>query len=158
LCIVQGDDAEWEEQSAGLVYANAKCVVSATASKDSDGGCFLPRDIFRHDCSLRGSDRRSLTVRSSYKQENIGASFNLVKDKAENTGLNTRAWAFQERYLARRVLHFCDGVVFFEYNTLVVWDGQRFWGERYEARAGVRPDGTLHAPEDFAAVQQPVER
>ncbi|KIM94483.1 hypothetical protein OIDMADRAFT_82724, partial [Oidiodendron maius Zn] len=47
LCIVQDDDGEWESQSAnmGLVYANAKCVISASASRDSNGGCFMPKDL-----------------------------------------------------------------------------------------------------------------
>lgn len=159
LCIVQDDDGEWESQSAnmGLVYANAKCVISASASRDSNGGCFMPKDLFRDDCTLRGSSQRSISVKSS-DNESFAASLKLFKDKAENTVLSTRAWAFQERYLARRVLHFCEGVVFFECNDLVVRDGHRRSGWEYPVRAGVRSDGTLHPPEEYEAVQQPIER
>ncbi|KAH8586990.1 heterokaryon incompatibility protein-domain-containing protein [Bisporella sp. PMI_857] len=159
LCIVQDDNAEWEAESAnmGLVYASAKCVISASASKDSNGGCFLPRELFRHQCTLRKWPNRSVTV-SSCSKKNSQTSLKLFKDKAENTALDTRAWAFQERYLARRVLHFCEGVVFFECNTLVAWDGEHYSGEKYSVKAGVRADGTLHPPDDYTAVEQPVER
>lgn len=159
LCIVQDDDGEWESQSAnmGLVYANAKCVISASASRDSNGGCFMPKDLFRDDCTLRGSSRKSIRVIPS-DNKSFAASLKLFKDKAENTVLSTRAWAFQERYLARRVLHFCEGVVFFECNYLVVRDGLRYSDEKYPPRAGVRPDGTLHPPEECEAVHQPIER
>ncbi|ORY13489.1 heterokaryon incompatibility protein-domain-containing protein, partial [Clohesyomyces aquaticus] len=159
LCIVQDDDAEWESESAnmGLVYANSKCVVSASASKDSDGGCFMPKEVFRDDCTLRGSKKGSIVVSAS-SHRSFEASLKLFTDKAENTVLNTRAWTFQERYLARRVLHFCEGAVFFECNELVVHDGIRYAGSKYPVRAGVRYDGTLHPPNEYEAVQRPVER
>lgn len=159
LCIVQDDHAEWESESAdmGLVYANSKCVVSASASKDSNGGCFMPRDLFRNACTLRGSTRGSIVVSTS-RDRSFETSLKLFTDKAENTVLNTRAWTFQERYLARRVLHFCEGAVFFECNELVAHDGQRYSGSKYSVRAGVRYDGTLHPPDEYEAVQRPVER
>ncbi|KAI0529795.1 heterokaryon incompatibility protein-domain-containing protein [Xylaria digitata] len=83
------DSEEWAEESGnmGLVYAIAACVISATTSINSNGGCF------RH-----GEDR-------------------LVK--VELAVLTTRGWTFQERFLAKRVLHFCSGLVIFECNTLV---------------------------------------
>ncbi|EXJ65081.1 hypothetical protein A1O7_01421 [Cladophialophora yegresii CBS 114405] len=159
LCIVQDDDAEWEAQSAdmGLVYANAECVVSASASRDSDGGCFRPQDLFRSDCVLRKSSFRSIEVEAS-DDKSFAASLKLFKDRAENTVLSTRAWAFQERYLARRVLHFCEGVVFFECNNLIVRDGIRFSRATYPRRAGVRSDGTLYPLEECEAVRPPSER
>jgi hypothetical protein len=158
LCIVQDDDVEWESESAnmGLVYANSKCVVSASASKDSNGGCFTPKELFRNDCTLRGSTEGSIVVKAS-SNTSFEASLKLFTDKAENTVLNTRAWTFQERYLARRVLHFCEGAVFFECNELVAHDGERYTGSRYPVRAGVRYDGTLHPPDEYEAVQRPVE-
>jgi len=159
LCIVQDDDAEWESESAnmGLVYANSKCVISASASKDSNGGCFMPKELFRNDCTLRSSSHHSIVVSAAHNRS-FEASFKLFKEKAENTVLNTRAWTFQERYLARRVLHFCEGAVFFECNELVVHDGVQYSGEKYPVRTGVRSDGTLHPPEEYEAVQRPVER
>ncbi|KAF5971787.1 tol [Fusarium coicis] len=45
---------EWEEESGdmGLVYAKAKVVISATASKNSEGGCYKRKDLFPYDCVL----------------------------------------------------------------------------------------------------------
>ncbi|KAF2663339.1 HET-domain-containing protein [Microthyrium microscopicum] len=158
LCIVQDDNTEWESQSAnmGLVYANAQCVISASASNDSNGGCFMPKELFRNDCTLREAACRSLIVKAPGKQS-FKEQLELFQDKAENNTISTRAWTFQERYLARRVLHFCDGVVFFECNELISRDGQRYFENKHGVRAGVRPDGTLHPPEELEAIQDVVE-
>jgi hypothetical protein len=64
LCIVQDDTSEWKIESTkmGLVYANARCTISATASRDSTGGCFRPRDLSYIDCGLRESEKDVLLV------------------------------------------------------------------------------------------------
>jgi hypothetical protein len=64
LCIIQDDTGEWEAQSAkmGLVYANAKCVISATASKNSTGCCFVPRALRYDDCVLYESRTTALVA------------------------------------------------------------------------------------------------
>jgi hypothetical protein len=45
LCIIQDDVKDWEEQSAitGGIYSQSYLIIAASASKDSSGGCFLPR-------------------------------------------------------------------------------------------------------------------
>ncbi|KAK2674310.1 Heterokaryon incompatibility [Fusarium oxysporum f. sp. vasinfectum] len=57
---------EWEEESGdmGLVYARAKVVMSATASKNSQGGCYKPKDLFPYDCVLCSNWNSSLVVRT----------------------------------------------------------------------------------------------
>jgi hypothetical protein len=148
LCIVQDDDQEWEEQSInmGLVYANAKCVLSAAASGNSNGGCFRPRDLFRSDCVLRRRWNRALVVRSQERSDLV----RLFKRKIESAPLTKRGWTFQERYLASRILHFGSGVVLFECNKLIASDhDQGKIGQEYSVRQVIRSDGRLHAAEDI---------
>jgi hypothetical protein len=74
LCIVQDDEREWNIQSAvmGLVYSNAACVISATASKDSAGGYFLPRKLYHDDCLFRKAGSELLIVESGRKPDLTG--------------------------------------------------------------------------------------
>ncbi|KAJ3548776.1 hypothetical protein NM208_g850 [Fusarium decemcellulare] len=46
LCIIQGDEADWENESANMasVYANGTLNLAATYSTDSHGGLMLERD------------------------------------------------------------------------------------------------------------------
>jgi hypothetical protein len=152
LCIVQDDALEWEVQSTkmGLVYANARCVISATASKDSAGGCFLPRVLRYNDCKYGNG---FLVVRS-LQAPTLPHLFEFTVDKAS---LKQRAWAFQERYLASRTLHFCDGFVLFECNTLTASEYDKN-GREYPAKPYVRSDGKLHAQSDVEDVERDVER
>ncbi|KAH9206801.1 hypothetical protein DL95DRAFT_236562, partial [Leptodontidium sp. 2 PMI_412] len=45
LCIVQGSQEEWEQESAkmGLIYSHAKIVLSSTQSSNVSDGVFMPR-------------------------------------------------------------------------------------------------------------------
>ncbi|TRX87911.1 hypothetical protein FHL15_011200 [Xylaria flabelliformis] len=114
LCIVQ-DSEEWAEESGnmGLVYARAACVISATASINSNGGCFRRQDFSLYDCELHSHGEDRLVVCQKARLPEI------FDKKVELAVLTTRGWTFQERFLAKRVLHFCSGLVIFECNTLV---------------------------------------
>jgi len=150
LCIVQNDKNDWHTQSAemGLVYANAKCVISADASLDSNGGCYYPRDLFRQQCILTKRGRKLIVARSKIST-NLK---NFVKAKVDEAPLATRAWTYQERFLSKRILHFCKGGVVFECSKLVASD---FAGEEeYQLRTNVRWDGKIHPPEERKVVSQ----
>ncbi|KAH8812595.1 heterokaryon incompatibility protein-domain-containing protein [Xylogone sp. PMI_703] len=145
LCIQQDSMEEWEAESGnmGLIYANAKCIISATASENSNGGCFVWEDSFAGDCALSTPNGLSYIVQSgTYKAES--SLFSLIDKKVEAAPLNTRAWAFQERFLASRVLHFCDGLVIFECNTHL--SSQQHGDMPYRSRTFIRADGTPHSP------------
>jgi hypothetical protein len=156
LCILQNDETEWETQSAtmGLVYANARCVLSASTSKDSTGGCFSTRELFRSNCSLGTLNNLSLIAETGEKNQYIPRLFG---EKVDEAILSTRAWTFQERYLAVRLLHFSSGTVLFECNTMIaseyIPDGQD-----YPLRAHVRSDGLLHSPADCEVIRKPVAK
>jgi hypothetical protein len=145
LCIQQDSIEEWEAESTnmGLIYANAKCIISATASENSNGGCFVWEDSFAGDCALSHPSGPSHVVRSgAYKPES--SLFSLIDKKVETAPLNTRAWAFQERFLASRVLHFCDGLIIFECNTHI--SSQQHGDMPYRSKTFIRADGRPHSP------------
>jgi hypothetical protein len=110
------DDFDAEAPNMGRIYTNALCTVSSTASTNADGGCFHARDRFFGDCPLVEGAFSSL-IAKSWIREPEGLEYLFLR-KIEEAPITKRGWTFQERTLSRRVLHFCDGVVNFECNTL----------------------------------------
>lgn len=97
FCIIQDSKSDWEAEASKMrdVYRNATLVIQAAGSGDSTGG-------------LHVTDRPHIAVnRVPYVVNDIVKdSFNLatsMQDPFEFTRepLSTRAWAFQEQYLAR---------------------------------------------------------
>ncbi|KAF5674282.1 tol [Fusarium circinatum] len=142
LCIMQRS-MEWEEESGnmGLVYARAKVVISATASKNSEGGCYQHKDLFSYDCVLCSNWTSSLVVRSSIEYPDL---VQLFGERVDRSFLATRGWTFQERFLASRILHFCSGLLMFECNTLTA--SERHPEKEYPLNTHFSQDGTLNAP------------
>ena len=141
ICIVQRSK-EWEEQSGemGLIYANAKCVVSATASRNSNGGCYQRKDVFQEDCVLRKVNGCSLITQSP--ENSYPKLAQLFSDNVEHAPLTRRAWTFQERFLAGCVLHFCAGMILFECSMLMA--SQHHGTKEYTFKTDIRWDGTMH--------------
>ncbi|EXL99570.1 hypothetical protein FOIG_08608 [Fusarium odoratissimum NRRL 54006] len=125
----------------GLVYARAKVVISATASKNSQGGCYKPKDLFPYDCVLCSNWNSSLVVRTLTPYPDL---VQLFHDKVDRSFLATRGWTFQERFLASRIVHFCSGLMMFECNTLTTSECHR--EEEYPLNTQFSQDGTLNAP------------
>ncbi|UPK96897.1 hypothetical protein LCI18_007832 [Fusarium solani-melongenae] len=164
LCIMQCTE-EWEQQSGdmGLVYARAKCVISATASKNSDGGCYRTQ-LPPYDCVLCSGPGSSLVVRSSTKYADLPQVFNQV---VERSCLTTRGWTFQERFLAKRVLHMCSGLILFECNTFTTseWHGEADYPRntvfRHDGIDNVRevpPPGPEPHPKEFISTTPVTEQ
>ncbi|KAH7240370.1 heterokaryon incompatibility protein-domain-containing protein [Fusarium redolens] len=130
LCIMQRSK-EWEEQSGdmGLVYARAKVVISATASKNSQGGCYKPKDLFPYDCVLCSNWNCSLAVRSLTRYPDLVQLFDGKVDHS---------------FLASRIVHFCSGLMLFECNTLTT--SECHGEEHYPLNTQFSQDGTLNAP------------
>ncbi|KAH9207793.1 heterokaryon incompatibility, partial [Leptodontidium sp. 2 PMI_412] len=86
LCIIQDDENDWRVESLKMadIYENAELVVSATGAKDGSEGLFRER-----------------------KPVQILASDD-TQDSSTFNPLLTRAWAFQEKLLATRIVHFAD--------------------------------------------------
>ncbi|EEY16603.1 tol protein [Verticillium alfalfae VaMs.102] len=110
---------DWETESRQManVYAQASCTISATGSAESSGGCFKKRNPLPYfPCHILGdpSSRRSLTVKAA----NTAFKTNMFHTEVDGGPLNTRAWAFQERLLSQRIIHFGASLIFFECSTL----------------------------------------
>jgi hypothetical protein len=118
ICIIQGNELDWEKESArmGYVYANATCTISATASDNAQGGCFFSRKPFKSECILGVDFFSSLVATPASSQ---WGPREIFETKVEKAPLTTRAWTFQERILSKRVLHFSKGVLLFECSTML---------------------------------------
>lgn len=140
LCIKQDsiDDREEEIKNMGLLYANAICTISATAAKDPTVGCFFSKKRFIGDCSLAKEGEMSLMV--TFPGREATAPANLFRMEVEGAPLTKRAWAFQERVLTTRVLHFCKGIVLFECNTMQA-SNCHINGRPYPRNSRIRVDG-----------------
>ncbi|KAL2270739.1 hypothetical protein VTJ83DRAFT_110 [Remersonia thermophila] len=127
LCICQDDIHDWERESARMaaVYSNAYLTVAATGSKDSNGGLFFPRPrrpYFRvgYEAAANGGSAAGGSASSSPAGMLIfplDLQKEADRDKSitmHDEPLAERGWAFQERVLSPRVLHFASDQASFE--------------------------------------------
>jgi hypothetical protein len=136
MCIIQNSSEDWEMEALRMeqVYSNAYCNIAATAGSDSRSGCFVEREVetcipmIVHVPSMKGllpafyrGFLQNLRLSRSTKYLNLidpGADVceerSLWKREITDSALGRRAWVFQERLLARRVLHFASTQIFFE--------------------------------------------
>ncbi|MCJ1479180.1 hypothetical protein MMC13_007864 [Lambiella insularis] len=109
LCIIQDSRDDWQREAPMMcdVYQNAFLNISADHAVDARGGCF--RDRYFATVSAFKLDMKPLqsTWWVSIDERNL---FEWVKDAPSSE----RAWIYQERHLARRVLHFTEHEVFWE--------------------------------------------
>jgi hypothetical protein len=105
----------------GHVYARAVCTISATASRNSDGGLFfnrnsevvIPRLIqlnFNRNASWLQGKVDGFCMAGQY----LCDMERLTEKCIEGAPLNTRAWVSQERQLSRRIMHFTEKQLFWE--------------------------------------------
>ncbi|OHE94939.1 HET domain-containing protein [Colletotrichum orchidophilum] len=116
LCICQNDLKDWERESAQMaaVYSNSYLTLAATKSSDVNGGLLSPRKKRSYIRLPRGSS-------SNEDQVVLASILPLHKEiiheyhlKMEEEPLTKRAWVFQERVLARRILHFGSEQMYWE--------------------------------------------
>ncbi|TVY22392.1 hypothetical protein LHYA1_G008428 [Lachnellula hyalina] len=117
LCIVQDNPDDWERESAKMadIYQNSFLTLAATASSNGMGGCFS-------DAKTDAPSEHELTGLQSH----IGLDRIVVRTKLQHWTwppskvsmklhpLLQRGWAFQERILSPRVLHFCKDELVWE--------------------------------------------
>lgn len=105
LCIIQGDEADWQHEASmmGTVYANSELNIAASAAPNGDFGCFTtrkPGQVFA--CRVLARTERGSLQTSVWDCTIEQLSWELL----DNNVLNSRAWVYQERFLAPRSLHF----------------------------------------------------
>jgi hypothetical protein len=119
LCIVQDDKLDWEMESATMasVYEGAYVTIAASLSADGSGGCFATREVTAPVVSAHVSsapNSSEVYVRESLSHGDFTYD---VKPTTVRNPLLTRAWAFQERVLSTRMVHFGQSELLWECRT-----------------------------------------
>ena len=116
LCIVQDEPGclDWkiESQTIDKIYSFAFLNVSATMSLDGSESLFQERSwkfLLPTEVKLEVNGE----VQKRYMQ-----NANIWDDEITEAPLNRRGWVFQERFLARRVLHFGQSQIGWECQEL----------------------------------------
>lgn len=110
LCIIQDDVNDWNIEALKMqdVYSNSVVTIAATSSPDGTYGCFRDREIRELvPCRIRAP----LEKLGDLWESHLGSSVSDVDslfEEIKTAPLNTRAWVFQERFLAPRMLHFTN--------------------------------------------------
>lgn len=119
LCIFQDSEEDWQKEAPRMadVYRGAVCNIGASASRNSDEGCFRTRDPTTVSPCLITTNFVGTIPNSEYVVE--------VNDYREINHdiyqpLFQRGWVFQERVLSPRMLHFGSNYVFWECKTMRV--------------------------------------
>ncbi|KAH9903601.1 heterokaryon incompatibility protein-domain-containing protein [Xylariomycetidae sp. FL2044] len=129
LCILQDSVADWAEESSRMdqVYSQALFTIMADAAGDSFAGfleppsrnvrktsvitCDLPSTDTSSQASVHVRQRGDLAFQLPYHDFHSDGPWSDPWEKKEEeliprSKLSTRAWAFQERLLSPRTLHF----------------------------------------------------
>ncbi|KAF2966244.1 hypothetical protein GQX73_g7357 [Xylaria multiplex] len=119
LCIVQDDAEDWRREAGRMagVYRDAHLVLSATRASSDEEGFLGTRPRLDHIAfPIESSDNplvlKLLSPRS--QGEESGIDTHVVADEP----LSRRAWCLQERYLARRILHYGTQQMIWECGTV----------------------------------------
>lgn len=121
LCIIQDDADDWDIESAKMadIYEFSDLTIAATASAGDAHGW--------HTVPSNATQGILLDLPDSLKAPRIGVR-KLIShwDDIESRSLRnrfpllSRGWAFQERLLSRRILHFCGTELAYECRELSV--------------------------------------
>jgi hypothetical protein len=128
LCIIQDSTADWKAEAAKMskVYANSYLNLAATASRNPQEGLFRTREPSNvKSCRYVPHEDREVPseFRTSSIKKQLTAGWDCVNPSDWVTAiveapLNSRAWVYQERALAPRILHFSSWELFWECNHM----------------------------------------
>lgn len=109
LCIIQDSDLDWQREALQMhqVYKQALVNISADAASDARGGLLQMRNETVVQPLKLHLTNLGETLHATIEE---GKMFEWMNQEP----LSRRAWVFQERHLARRVLHFTKCELFWE--------------------------------------------
>jgi hypothetical protein len=116
LCIIQDDPDDFAEQASQMakIYGRAYLVISALRAATGDVGIFHRRPAAQQAIStVKGRPALTAFVRPALYHDDF------ITGQPRNfraSPLFARAWCFQERLLASRVVHFSETELVWEYN------------------------------------------
>lgn len=156
LCIIQDDADDWEQEAVnmGSVYTHAYLTIAATRSPDSESGFLEPRN------GVEVVQMRVKVTCCVSKTKEYQYSLGLETNYSDMAGpLTTRAWAFQERILSPRILHFTKSGIFWDCwtdydceNLCTTWDVQK----DIHTRSASYPDSL--SPAALGAIHDPYRK
>jgi Heterokaryon incompatibility protein (HET) len=116
LCIIQDSREDWLEQSLLMskVFAYSALTIVATASHDVHGGLYRDRDpaqVNGVDIAIRWPRLNASPLGAQVYRIGLWSPWASM---LAHSPLAQRGWAFQERILPPRTLHFADGQVYWE--------------------------------------------
>ncbi|KAJ2900245.1 HET-domain-containing protein [Zalerion maritima] len=114
LCIMQDDPLDWKRESGKMasIYQNAHITLAATKAPDGCGGCFSVVSPIDRDHELAGlrrfvNSQIRVFVREKIRHLDHAGQPDSADNAVSELPLLNRAWAYQERLLSSRVIHFC---------------------------------------------------
>lgn len=105
LCIIQDNEEDWAREAASMakVYSQAYCTLAALSSSDSNQGLNLIPPDFLVDMVVHDTDNEKYRLRFQHEKLDWRSVYNGSLD---DSPLRYRAWAFQEKELSSRIVHF----------------------------------------------------
>lgn len=106
LCIIQGDDGDFNEQAKQMqdIFSQAYCVLAASSAAGQQDG-FLQRRKVSEPLNISGRDGTAV---------HIAPFMDDFNNDVLESQLNQRGWVLQERALARRTIYFTDKQTYWE--------------------------------------------
>lgn len=118
MCIIQDDKDDWRREAATMasVYANAELTLAATWCAGSGQSLFQDNSGNQSSAvDVRDVDGTPIFLRPVWPHYTVRNTEEGLLAETE-WPLLTRAWAYQEQFLSRRMLHFTRHELFWECN------------------------------------------